>query len=233
MMQRQLPLGLHAPARSSASGCGGHPRSVTCNVVHRRATRPTTGQKYQHEGSPTNEPLEEDANNSGHKLPALVALLTTMTPAAANAVETALTASSSSGYTPSPLEIPSWQIWVGFVAGVVPFIIASYEFGKRILIQRRCPECEGKGLVQRGRYLRKCANCGGMLPWLGWKAFWFSNLNPGNGGPLLQPRGQTSVLYSVPPPRAAAEKKASTGEPGQNGELKQHPQPVSNSKDTE
>jgi len=42
-----------------------------------------------------------------------------------------------------------------------------------------------------------------MLPWLGWRAFWFSNLRPGNGGPLLQPQGQTSVLYKVPPPPAS------------------------------
>jgi hypothetical protein len=42
--------------------------------------------------------------------------------------------------------------------------------------------------------------CGGMLPWLGWKAFWFSTFtDPGNGGPLLQPQGQGSrILYKVP-----------------------------------
>lgn len=42
--------------------------------------------------------------------------------------------------------------------------------------------------------------CGGMLPWLGWKAFWFSTFtDPGNGGPLLQPKGQGSrILYKVP-----------------------------------
>ena len=44
--------------------------------------------------------------------------------------------------------------------------------------------------------------CGGMLPWLGWKAFWFSTVtSPGNGGPLLQPQGQRSVFYKVPPGR--------------------------------
>ncbi len=43
--------------------------------------------------------------------------------------------------------------------------------------------------------------CGGMLPWISWRLFLFgSATNPGNGGPLLQPRGQTSVLYRVPPP---------------------------------
>lgn len=36
------------------------------------------------------------------------------------------------GYVPSPLE-PGWEIWLGFVAGVVPFLIGSYEFGKRIV----------------------------------------------------------------------------------------------------
>jgi hypothetical protein len=88
------------------------------------------------------------------------------------------------GYAPSAMS-PGFEVYVGFVAGVVPFIIASYEFGKRILIQQRCPECRGSGLVQRGRYLRKCARCGGMLPWLGWKAFFTATTAPGNGGPLL------------------------------------------------
>lgn len=46
------------------------------------------------------------------------------------------------------------------VAGFTPFVVASYEFGKRILIQRRCEMCKGSGLVQRGKYLRKCTACG-------------------------------------------------------------------------
>jgi hypothetical protein len=50
--------------------------------------------------------------------------------AGANVAATAGTAAS--GYTPGPVDI-SWEIWVGFVAGVVPFLIASYEFGKRIV----------------------------------------------------------------------------------------------------
>lgn len=42
-----------------------------------------------------------------------------------------------------------------------------------------------------------------MLPWISWRLFLFGTAtNPGNGGPLLQPRGQTSVFYSVPPPLA-------------------------------
>lgn len=32
--------------------------------------------------------------------------------------------------------------------------------------------------------------------------FLSSTAAPGNGGPLLPPKGQTSVFYTVPPPRA-------------------------------
>lgn len=43
-----------------------------------------------------------------------------------------------------------------------------------------------------------------MLPWISWRLFLLGTAtNPGNGGPLLQPRGQTSVLYRVPPPLEA------------------------------
>lgn len=49
-------------------------------------------------------------------------------------------------------------------AGVIPFIIGAYEFGKRILIQRQCQVCEGSGLVQRGRYLRKCPEASAHAP---------------------------------------------------------------------
>lgn len=45
-----------------------------------------------------------------------------------------------------------------------------------------------------------------MLPWISWRLFLLGTAtNPGNGGPLLQPRGQTSVLYRVPPPLAERE----------------------------
>ena len=112
------------------------------------------------------------------------------------------------GYVPSPMELPEWQIWVGFVAGVIPFVIASVEFGKRIIIQRRCPKCQGRGLVMnsRGDRLIKCSQCGGMLPWLSWKAFWSSNLRVGNGGPLMQPKGQSTILYKVPQKSNSEEK---------------------------
>lgn len=118
-------------------------------------------------------------------------------PAALAASQTATSALTTAAYLPSP---PGWEVYVGFAAGIVPFLIASVEFSKRILIQKRCVECNGRGLVQNGRYLKKCSTCGGLLPWLSWKAFLSANLRPGNGGPLLQPKGQSSVLYRIPSP---------------------------------
>jgi hypothetical protein len=153
-----------------------------------------------------NQAYQLDGKNTAALLMSAFLWSTTTFPAAATATE--LAASTSVPYTPSPME-PGFEIYVGFVAGVVPFIIASYEFGKRILIQRRCPECRGVGLVQRGKVLRKCTQCGGMLPWLGWKMFLFSTLRPGNGGPLNQPKGQKSVFYSVPPPLQPPTQKTS------------------------
>ena len=54
-----------------------------------------------------------------------------------------------------------------------------------------------------------------MLPWLGWRYFFLSTAAPGNGGPLLQPRGQKSIFYSVPPPRAQQEQQAEAAGSGQ------------------
>jgi hypothetical protein len=50
------------------------------------------------------------------------------------------------------------------------------------LIQRRCQVCNGSGLVQRGRYQRKCPQCGGFFPWISWSMFLSANASPGNGG---------------------------------------------------
>jgi hypothetical protein len=69
--------------------------------------------------------------------------------------------------------------------------------------------------VKRGRFYKKCVECGGFFPWLGWKMFFTSMAAPGNGGPLLQPRGQNSVLYKVPPGQPSKEEstKGSPDEP--------------------
>lgn len=53
-----------------------------------------------------------------------------------------------------------------------------------------------------------------MLPWISWRFFLFGTGTPGNGGPLLQPRGQTSVLYRVPPPLAPTEQQAAAAAAG-------------------
>lgn len=39
-------------------------------------------------------------------------------------------------YVPGPVEV-GWQIYVGSAVAAFPFVLGSYEFGKRILIQRR------------------------------------------------------------------------------------------------
>ena len=136
------------------------------------------------------------------------------TPEEAQAIATAI---SNHTYVPSQLDGPGLEAWAGFVAGVVPFAIGASEFTKRILIQQRCKPCSGSGLVpvmssplidlesepaetsrMRPRRLKKCLECGGFFPWISWSMFLTSNATPGNGGPLLQPRGQKSVFYTVP-----------------------------------
>ena len=100
-----------------------------------------------------------------------------------------------------------------------PALRAAYEFGKRILIQRRCARCGGSGLIQRTlpagvtanagmQQLRKCTSCGGFLPWVSWRYFFTSAATPGNGGALRAPQGQTGVLYDVAAARRASEADA-------------------------
>eukprot|EP01024_Parvocaulis_polyphysoides_P030304 TRINITY_DN27539_c0_g1_i1.p2 TRINITY_DN27539_c0_g1~~TRINITY_DN27539_c0_g1_i1.p2 ORF type:complete len:189 (-),score=21.62 TRINITY_DN27539_c0_g1_i1:87-653(-) len=105
---------------------------------------------------------------------------------------------SVSEFEPGPIQV-GWEIYVGFLAGVFPFAIGLYEFVKRILIQVRCEVCNGSGLVTKGRFQKKCSECGGFFPWRGWGEFLSANANPGNGGVLRFPKGQTSVFFEVPP----------------------------------
>ena len=41
-------------------------------------------------------------------------------------------AAAAPAYVPGPAEV-GWEIWVGAAAGVIPFAIGAYEFGKRIV----------------------------------------------------------------------------------------------------
>ena len=86
------------------------------------------------------------------------------------------------------------DIYVGTIVSLIPIVWATYEFNSRIQIQRNCLVCQGSGLVsvtRNGNSLtrpRKCWSCGGFLPWLGWKMFFFSTFfDIGNGGPLQRP----------------------------------------------
>jgi hypothetical protein len=88
---------------------------------------------------------------------------------------------------------PPPEIWAGSIVAVIPIVWASFAFAERIRTQQACLVCKGTGLVyvtKSGSELqraRKCYNCGGFLPWLGWKMFFLSTFAPGNGGALRQP----------------------------------------------
>jgi hypothetical protein len=87
----------------------------------------------------------------------------------------------------------SAEIWIGSIVALLPVMWATIEFANRIRAQQRCAVCQGSGLVtvtKTGNKLkrpRKCWNCGGFLPWLGWKMFFLSTLDVGNGGVLQRP----------------------------------------------
>ena len=118
-------------------------------------------------------------------------------------------------YTPPPVE--AWQLYVGAAAGFFPFAVATYEFGKRIVIQRECKLCGGSGLIQRTQWGEKrelkCTACGGFLPWKSWSLFLTSEV--GNGGKLRFPKGQTSVLFDVDAAREASERAAAAAAGGE------------------
>lgn len=124
--------------------------------------------------------------------------------------------SQSSSFSDSLLEanIEPWQLYFGFFAGIAPFIIAAYEFGKRILIQRKCALCQGSGLIRKGEYSRKCTACGGFLPWESWERFLDvgTAAKIGNGGRVRVPEGQTSVFYDVEKTVLASEKRKALDE---------------------
>ncbi|XP_058742870.1 uncharacterized protein LOC131615730 [Vicia villosa] len=74
---------------------------------------------------------------------------------------------------PAPVEI-TWQIVVGTIAGITPFVVAGIEFSKRIIAQKECESCGGSGLVFIEKNYFRCPECGGFLPWQSWKRFFSS-----------------------------------------------------------
>ena len=129
--------------------------------------------------------------------------------AAGAAGAAAAAATAAAGGAPEPVAFEplgaaelGWQIWAGAAVGVAPFILGAWEFGTRIQIQRKCVKCSGSGLVGMSGKEQKCPECGGFFPWRSWGEFLGGTRDPGNGGPLLQPRGQRSVLYTVPEDKA-------------------------------
>nr|GEY62496.1 hypothetical protein [Tanacetum cinerariifolium] len=72
-------------------------------------------------------------------------------------------------FVPSDPEI-TWQIVVGTIAGITPFVVAGIEFSKRIVAQKKCTECGGSGLVLIEKEYIRCPFCG-FLPWQSWQRF--------------------------------------------------------------
>ena len=102
-------------------------------------------------------------------------------------------APTPSDYIYTPPEVGP-EIYVGSVVAVLPIAWGAVEFYKRIKTQQACLLCTGSGLVYTtpsGNKLtkpRKCWSCGGFIPWLGWKMFFFSTFfDVGNGGVLQRP----------------------------------------------
>ena len=114
-----------------------------------------------------------------------------------------------------------WQIWVGFLAGLAPVAIATFEFGKRIAIQRQCAVCAGSGLVtktiNKQPRLVKCVACGGFLPWVSWELFLRDTQRVGNGGALRLPKGQKQLLYEVGAAVAASKDMAAKAQAARDG----------------
>jgi hypothetical protein len=116
-------------------------------------------------------------------------------------------------YTPPPP--PGPEIWLGALVPLGVFIFGAAEFGKRILIQRRCAVCAGTGLITLAAASPsprkvKCRACGGFFPWESWGRFLEAAAAPGNGGVLRTPTlpRQTSVVYRVPTIQEAKEAAA-------------------------
>lgn len=124
------------------------------------SSRPETrGQDYGFQGRKCSAHHEKgESKNNVHSNATIHALLCSVLPVNLLSAPASVALVDENGhYSPSPMESPSPEIWFGFIVGVIPFIIASYEFGKRILIQRRCEGCGGRGLVKKGKYWKKCA----------------------------------------------------------------------------
>ncbi|CAN4075441.1 unnamed protein product [Withania somnifera] len=83
-----------------------------------------------------------------------------------------ITATAATDITLDPAQVDiTWQIVVGSLAGVTPFVVAGIEFSKRIVKQRKCDVCGGSGLVLKNKFYKRCPSCGGFLPWQSWRRF--------------------------------------------------------------
>eukprot|EP00640_Fibrocapsa_japonica_P007320 CAMPEP_0113934908 /NCGR_PEP_ID=MMETSP1339-20121228/2156_1 /TAXON_ID=94617 /ORGANISM="Fibrocapsa japonica" /LENGTH=196 /DNA_ID=CAMNT_0000936877 /DNA_START=77 /DNA_END=667 /DNA_ORIENTATION=- /assembly_acc=CAM_ASM_000762 len=119
-----------------------------------------------------------------------------VTSAASQAISSLLLAdevsSAATKFEPGPIEVGP-ELWIANGACVLVFLWAAYEFWSRFDVQGRCGVCQGTGLVMEtstGIPLsnpRKCYACGGFVPFVSWRQFFFANTQIGNGGILRRP----------------------------------------------
>jgi len=125
---------------ASRSQAGQAPRNRRCSCCrHVQKTLPSSKGRESE-----NKPLAA--------LPEALASLDVVAASSASVVAsttaTAVTTTTSTApYVPSPYT-PGPEIWLGALLPTLVFALGSWEFGKRILIQRRCAVCAGTGLVE-------------------------------------------------------------------------------------
>lgn len=227
-----LLLPFHGSMASSSSSSllasrsqAGQPRNRRCSCCCRHSQRilPTSRREKSENKPPAALPEALAAASLFDVAASSASWLAVQAVVASTSTATTATAGSAP-YVPSPYT-PGPEIWLGALLPTLVFALGSWEFGKRILIQRRCAVCAGTGLVevpfvnsssssssssssgpgqqqQQQQQFRKvkCRACGGFFPWESAEKFFSAATRPGNGGPLRQPSlpRQTSVLYRVP-----------------------------------
>lgn len=200
---------------ASRSQAGQPPRNRRCSCCrHAQRILPTSSRR-ESENKPPAAALSEALTAAA----SLDVAASSASVVASTLATAATTTTSTAPYVPSPYT-PGPEIWLGALLPTLVFALGSWEFGKRILIQRRCAVCAGTGLVevpfanssssssdpsqqqQQQQQFRKvkCRACGGFFPWESAEKFFSAATRPGNGGPLRQPSfpRQTSVFYKVP-----------------------------------
>lgn len=155
------PPNMSAPSAASLRPCACPCRLGTATkqhpaarqVVQCSATGPTAGGRQQRRQAAVqphgSSPVLGAASVVASLASAAASSAEELQPAAAAALDgasaaAAAAAAAAPAFTPGPVEV-GWEIWAGFIAGVIPFVIASFEFGKRVVSGAAWVVCGGRG----------------------------------------------------------------------------------------